>query len=166
MAEDSAVLDMEKLKETFFIECEEHVATMESSILEMEDNPDDEELMGGLFRAAHSLKGNSGCLGYMDINGFTHVLETVLEKVKMGTLKWSEELTSVMLDSVDATKLLIEAAKEEKDCTEDVEDTKQRLLALIDEKPVSSPEVAAQEAAEPAKGGKGGSFEIHFSPDP
>ncbi len=166
MAEDNAVLDMEKLKETFFIECAEHVATMESSILEMEENPDDEELMGGLFRAAHSLKGNSGCLGYMDINGFTHVLETVLEKVKMGTLKWSEQLTSVMLDSVDATKLLIEAAKEEKDCTEDVEGTKQRLLELIDEKPASSSGVAKEEVAEQSEGGMVSSFEIHFSPDP
>ncbi len=165
MAEDNAILDMEKLKETFFIECAEHVATMESSILEMEDHPDDEELMGGLFRAAHSLKGNSGCLGYMDINGFTHVLETVLEKVKMGTLKWSETLTSVMLDSVDATKLLIEAAKEERDCEGDVESTKVRLLALTDEKPVCV-SVAKEEGSKQSEGGKCGSLEIHFSPDP
>jgi len=165
VAEDSAMLDMEKLKETFFIECAEHVATMESSILEMEDHPDDEELMGELFRAAHSLKGNSGCLGYMDINGLTHVLETVLEKVKMGELKWSEQLTSVMLDSVDATKMLIEAAKEEKDCTGDVEGIKLQLLALIDEKPVSA-SVVKEEVSEQSEGGKGGSFEIDFSPDP
>ncbi|VAV83993.1 Signal transduction histidine kinase CheA [hydrothermal vent metagenome] len=165
MAEDSAILDMEKLKETFFLECAEHVATMESSILEMEENPEDEELMGELFRAAHSLKGNSGCLGYMDINGFTHVLETVLERVKDGELKWSEELTSVMLDSVDATKLLIEAAREEKDCTADVEETKQRLQDIIGKEAEGAPDGESEEVSA-EKGGGGGALNILFEPDP
>ncbi|VAV83380.1 Signal transduction histidine kinase CheA [hydrothermal vent metagenome] len=168
MAEDSAILDMEKLKETFFLECAEHVATMESSILEMEENPEDEELMGELFRAAHSLKGNSGCLGYMDINGFTHVLETVLERVKGGELRWSEELTSVMLDSVDATKLLIEAAREEKDCSADVEGTKKRLQDIIgkeaEDEPVGIGQGAAPEKQE--KGGGNVTLNILFEPDP
>jgi len=165
VAEDSAILDMEKLKETFFLECAEHVATMESSILEMEENPEDEELMGELFRAAHSLKGNSGCLGYMDINGFTHVLETVLERVKDGELKWSEELTSVMLDSVDATKLLIEAAREEKDCTADVEETKQRLQDIIGKEAEGAPDGESEEVSA-EKGGGGGALNILFEPDP
>jgi two-component system chemotaxis sensor kinase CheA len=176
VAEDNAILDMEKLKETFFIECAEHVATMESSILEMEENPHDEELMGELFRAAHSLKGNSGCLGYMDINGFTHVLETVLEKVKEGELEWSEELTSVMLDSVDATKLLIDAAREERDCTADVEEIKQRLLDIIDDQtdaaeqvpPAASPSelLGASAEADAGEGKSNVSLNILFEPDP
>lgn len=179
MAEDSAILDMEKIKETFFIECAEHVATMETSILEMEENPDDEELMGMLFRAAHSLKGNSGCLGYMDINGFTHVLETVLEKVKEGELAWSEELTSVMLDSVDATKLLIDAAREERDCAQDVEGTKDRLLEIIEAEAVISPAVSDGIAldrdgtplvasTDTALQGDGGNSDLNilFEPDP
>ncbi len=143
---DGVALDMDKLKETFFIETEEHISIMESSILELEASQDDLELLNSIFRAAHSVKGNSGCLGYTDIYSFTHAAETVLDRLRNGVMKASEEVVSVLLESLDCIKLLVGAAQEERECYGEVEGALKKLEGLVEDLSEEGAEAVVEEA--------------------
>lgn len=128
----NSVIDMGKLNETFFIESEEHISNMESFILELERNPHDKETLNAIFRAAHSMKGNSGCLGFNEINSFTHTLETVLDRLRNGGMEVTADLVSLLLESVDCVKALVDGAKEERGCLDEVTGTLKKLKALLE----------------------------------
>ena len=129
---DSTVIDLDRIKETFFVECDEHISEMESSILELEKTPDDTELLNSIFRAVHSMKGNSGCLGFMEINSFTHTLETVLDRMRNRELRATGDIISILLESVDCIKGLVDSARHGRESNRaDREGITGRLKALL-----------------------------------
>ncbi|MBN9161779.1 MAG: Hpt domain-containing protein, partial [Myxococcales bacterium] len=79
-----ATFDIQSLLETFFEEAEEHLATFEQGLLELETNPHDGEVIARVFRAAHSIKGASGTFGLDDVTSFTHALETLFDRLRQG----------------------------------------------------------------------------------
>ncbi|MCP5416499.1 MAG: chemotaxis protein CheA [Chromatiaceae bacterium] len=86
---------------TFRTEAEEHLCTLESSLLEMEEKPNDADLVAACFRAMHTIKGAGGMFGFDDLSAFTHHLETAFDKVRNGQYPVTPELVSVMLDAKD-----------------------------------------------------------------
>lgn len=86
---------------TFRTEAEEHLAVLEDTLLEMEQQPDDPELIALTFRAMHTIKGASGMVGFNQLSEFTHQLETALDKVRNGRYSVTPELISVLLDAKD-----------------------------------------------------------------
>lgn len=69
---------MDKHTETFKEEAYELLSELETSLLELEEAPDNEELIGRVFRAMHTIKGSGDMFGFDDIARFTHEVETVL----------------------------------------------------------------------------------------
>jgi HPt (histidine-containing phosphotransfer) domain-containing protein len=67
-------LDVSKFRGAFFEEAEEHLATMETTLVELSERPDDAEQLARIFRAAHSLKGAGGTFGFTDIARLTPAL--------------------------------------------------------------------------------------------
>ncbi len=128
---NNVAIDMDKIKETFFVECEDHISNMEVSILGLEENPGDTETMNAIFRAAHSIKGNSGCLGFDEINSFTHILETVLDKLRNDEMKVSEDIVSILLESVDCVKALVYTARNGGECKFGVNKVLDKLKGLL-----------------------------------
>ena len=63
---------------TFLEEAAELLKELEHSLLELEERPDDSELVGRVFRAMHTLKGSGAMFGFTGLSAFTHRLETVL----------------------------------------------------------------------------------------
>jgi len=113
---DSSGLEMEfdrdALIQVFLAEAEERLSQMEGGLVLLEDHPGDGELLQSIFRAAHTLKGNSATLGFSALAEFTHVLEDLLEHVRSRTLPVTGDLVSLLLGSVDALRqLLSDAAK-------------------------------------------------------
>lgn len=100
-------IDLQQFYQIFFQESEEHVATLESSLLKLEDSPDDKELMNGIFRAAHTIKGSSGSIGLTQISEFTHLVETILDKLRNQEMRAGSELINLLLESVDCIKGMI-----------------------------------------------------------
>lgn len=96
-------------KETYLQEAEEHLASIEEAILDIEDNPDDKESINRLFRAIHTIKGSGAMFGFDDIAGFAHHLETVLEKVRKGILPVTSQLIDLVLASRDQIKIMLDA---------------------------------------------------------
>src|SRR3989338_8415683 len=66
----------------FFEEAQEHLGALEHLLLTLDVTQPDPEALNGIFRAAHSIKGSSGMFGFDDLTAVTHVLETLLDKVR------------------------------------------------------------------------------------
>lgn len=139
-------IDMEKIKETFFVESDEHITSMETCILALEANPRDAETLNTIFRAAHSIKGNSGCLGFMEINSFTHSMETVLDRLRNGEIEPTGEIISLLLESLDCIKTLVDAAREGRECGGGVDATLGKLKALLIDDKHAAPRPVLTEA--------------------
>ena len=75
-------IDLSQFYQVFFDETGEHLANMESFLLELDvEDPDPEEL-NAIFRAAHSIKGAAGTFGFTDLAEVTHELETLLDRLR------------------------------------------------------------------------------------
>jgi two-component system chemotaxis sensor kinase CheA len=132
----------------FFEEAEEHLAALEHLLLTLDIAQPDPEALNGIFRAAHSIKGSSGMFGFDDITSVTHVLETLLDKIRSGQMVLQAEMIDVLLESRDVLLQLVAAHKlETPDPSIPVEATRVRLQALIDQQSAAGPTPAAVEDA-------------------
>lgn len=109
---DPAVSDLDRraLLGVFLAEAEERLTQMEEGLVALEEHPNDDELLQGIFRAAHTLKGNSATLGFGALTELTHVLEDLLEKVRKRRLVATPTLVTLLLESVDALRQLLSDA--------------------------------------------------------
>lgn len=96
-------------KEVFREEAYEHLADLENSLLELEENPDDIELVGRVFRSMHTIKGSGSMFGFDTLAAFTHEVETVLDFVRNGRLPVSKKLISLCLAARDCIKSILDA---------------------------------------------------------
>jgi two-component system, chemotaxis family, sensor kinase CheA len=103
--------NMEEVREVFTAECSEILQKMETILLELEevDQPSEEKIHE-LFRFIHTIKGSAGIFGYEAIVNFTHIVESLLDKIREGLLVFKKELVSLLLDCRDHISDLIEAA--------------------------------------------------------
>lgn len=105
-------VDMRQFLESFFDEAAEHIENMEAGLLDLESSPDDSELLNTIFRAAHSIKGASSTFGVHAVGEFTHVLESLLDRMRDGEIQVTSETTEVLLMSVDTLSGLLSAARD------------------------------------------------------
>jgi two-component system, chemotaxis family, sensor kinase CheA len=103
-------VDREGIVQTFLGESEEGLAAMEEALIALESLPDDAELLGSIFRVAHTLKGNAAALGYEGLVRFCHTLEDLLEGLCDRTVAMGADLTAVLLRAVDALGEMVPAA--------------------------------------------------------
>lgn len=103
--------DLSQFQGAFFEEASEHLSTMEDGLLQLEQHPTDLDLLNRIFRAAHSIKGNSGMFGFTAVGQFTHKMETLLDQLRNERVSVTPEITDVLLRSTDTLKILIEAAR-------------------------------------------------------
>lgn len=89
-------------------EAYELLSELESSLLELEEVPDDEDIINRVFRALHTIKGSGAMFGFDDIAAFTHRVETVFDMVRNGDLHVSKDLLSLALLSRDHIYQLLE----------------------------------------------------------
>jgi two-component system chemotaxis sensor kinase CheA len=95
--------------EIFREEAAELLAELESSLLDLEDRPDDDDLVDKVFRALHTIKGSGAMFGFDNIAEFTHEVETVFDQVREGKMQVSGELVSLALAARDQIIRMLEA---------------------------------------------------------
>lgn len=98
---------MDKLKNKFIEEAYEHLSDIEQSLLELEDNPGNKELIEKIFRAMHSLKGSGSMFGFEKISEFTHNLETVYDQIRNNKVEFNKEIADLTLSCADYIKILL-----------------------------------------------------------
>jgi two-component system chemotaxis sensor kinase CheA len=107
-ADDVAAYALDpELGALFVADALDHLATIESTILQLESSPGDAKLLNDVFRPFHTVKGNAGVLGLMSIREFAHELETLLDLVRSGKHAMGAAEVDVVLRSVDLLVLVI-----------------------------------------------------------
>lgn len=128
----------------FLQEVEEQLDLLDDDIVRLEREADNVDLLQEIFRAAHTLKGSSGMLGFQRMATLTHAMEDALDRVRKGTLQVTAELVDALLSSLDGLKALKARAAEGEDGGFDIEPLVAALRALTEEDvPVAAPRAAA-----------------------
>ena len=104
----------------FIQEAESLLELLDEDIIRLEQEADDADLLQEIFRAAHTLKGSSGMLGFAEMAGLTHAMEDVLDRVRKRTLPVTPELIDALLMSLDGLKVLRDTLVAGQDATLDI----------------------------------------------
>lgn len=99
----------------YITESEDLLSAVEDSFLILDKEPDNSEEINDAFRSLHSFKGNSGFLGFKDLENLSHKAETVLDKVRLREMKADTELFSLLLEIVDFLRIGINLLSEGKE---------------------------------------------------
>jgi two-component system chemotaxis sensor kinase CheA len=100
----------DELRTAFIAEARDLLADMELALLRCEDGTADGQTINEIFRAAHTIKGSAGVVGLDGVVGFTHVVETVLDRVRAGTLELHADTAALLIGCKDHILALIDAA--------------------------------------------------------
>lgn len=100
--------DMDDALETYILECRELLEDMETALLAVEGAEDKSEMVNAIFRAAHTIKGSSGLFSLDHIVAFTHVVESVLDRVRGGKLALVDKLVVLLLACCDHMGALVD----------------------------------------------------------
>jgi two-component system chemotaxis sensor kinase CheA len=102
----------DELQQLFVEEATDLLRDFEEGVLELEQASDSVEALNRVFRAAHTLKGASGMLGFTDIARFTHFLETLLLRLRKRELTVSTGVVEYLLRASDLLRRLVDGARE------------------------------------------------------
>jgi two-component system chemotaxis sensor kinase CheA len=122
---------MDPLLEQFLSEARENLAFIDQNIGEI--GGEDPELLNSIFRAAHTLKGGSGIVGFESVKNITHHAEDLLDMLRSGKLEFQDSMTDALYDAFDEVMNLIEAAEESGDIVEADEKIVDRIVAELKE---------------------------------
>ncbi|NLV91983.1 MAG: chemotaxis protein CheA [Firmicutes bacterium] len=103
---------------------------LNDNLLQLENGPEDLEVIAEMFRAAHSLKGMAGTMGYTELADFTHEMESVLALVREGNLPVTSELIDLLFTTVDAVESMLDEIAEVDTVTSDVSPLLEQLREL------------------------------------
>jgi two-component system chemotaxis sensor kinase CheA len=156
-------------KQRFREEAREIAVDLESALLELNENPDDQELIGRVFRALHTIKGSGAMFGFDELAAFTHKLETAFQDVREGKLQLNTELIDLTLAALDQIRLMVEeeqgpSAEGARICA-DILSKVRRLTGMPETSPASSNSPQQQVPPDDLKG-QARKWSIRFAPGP
>ncbi len=95
-------MDVSQYLEIFLDETNEHLQSLNTQILALEQDPENMDTINEIFRAAHSLKGMAGTMGYKRMQTLTHDMENVFSEVRNGNIKVNAEMIDILFQCLDA----------------------------------------------------------------
>ncbi len=95
-------MDVSQYLEIFIEETKEHLQNLNQHLLVLEREPENEETINEIFRAAHSLKGMAGTMGYKRMQRLTHDMENVFSEIRTGKMKATSSLIDILFKGLDA----------------------------------------------------------------
>jgi two-component system chemotaxis sensor kinase CheA len=168
-------IDLAQFHDAFFEESFEALDSMEAALLKLNLGAPEPELIGTIFRVAHSIKGGSATFGFSEVASFTHTCETLLDELRGNRMQVTRHVTDLLLKSVDVMRdMLRSVQRKEAIDAQKVADLQFDLeLAIIQKNqpapaPVAAPAAAeaAPAAAAAAKPAAAHRWRIHFRPYP
>ena len=126
-------MDISQYLEIFIDESKEHLQGMNTSLLELEKQPDDStDLVNEVFRAAHTLKGMAATMGFKKMNHLTHDMENVLSEIRTGNMSIDAELLDTLFKCLDAletyTENIVQTGNEGDETYQEIIDTLDAIL--------------------------------------
>ncbi|MCF6309646.1 MAG: chemotaxis protein CheA [Sulfurimonas sp.] len=117
---------MDPLLEQFLSEARENLAFIDQNIDEI--GGDDPELLNSVFRAAHTLKGGSGIVGFESVKDITHHAEDLLDMLRAGKIEFTDGMTDALFNAFDEVLNLVEAAEESEGIVEADANTVKKII--------------------------------------
>ena len=95
-------MDVSQYLEIFIDESNEHLQSLSDQLMILEKEPENSDTINEIFRAAHSLKGMAGTMGYKRMQNLTHDMENVFSEVRNGNIKVTSDMCDVLFQCLDA----------------------------------------------------------------
>ncbi len=125
-------MDVSQYLEIFIDETKEHLQSLNDQLLILETEPENVETINEIFRAAHSLKGMAGTMGYKRMQRLTHDMENVFSEIRNGNMKVTADLVDVLFKGLDALEAYLSNIQQSADeGTEDYEDVINQLNDIL-----------------------------------
>jgi two-component system chemotaxis sensor kinase CheA len=158
MSMDADLAFIAQAMPAFISEAAEQIEAIETLLLELEEQPDNRELLDSLFRCAHTVKGSAGIFGLNRVVEFTHHVETLLDKMRDGDVALNPSISTLLLQCNDQIKFLVDTAADESADTAEQKDMRADLvvqLRALTEGGAAQPQAASAPAAGAAATGPG-----------
>ncbi|HEY5757284.1 MAG TPA: chemotaxis protein CheA [Steroidobacter sp.] len=169
-------IDLAQFHEAFFEESFEALDSMEAALLKLNLGAPEPELIGTIFRVAHSIKGGSATFGFSEVASFTHTCETLLDELRGNRMQVTRHVTDLLLKSVDVMREMLRSVQRKEPIdAQRVADLQFDLELAIAQKnqavaaPAPAPVVEAAPAAAPVEAAKPSAahrWRINFRPYP
>lgn len=151
-------MDVSQYLEIFIDETQEHLQDLSQHLMILEEEPENADTINEIFRAAHSLKGMAGTMGYKRMQHLTHIMENVFSEIRNGKMNVTSDLVDILFDCLDALQAYLDNIQQTADeGTEDNEPIIARLNTFLEsegkpegkpeEKPAPAPAVAEEAKA-------------------
>ena len=144
-------MDMAEYKEEFVNEAREHLQILNQSLLDLEHDTSNMDLLNNIFRAAHTLKGSSATMGFMELNKLTHRMENVLDAIRNGKTAVTSVVLDTTFDCFDMLEVMIDEIDADSPSSVDVSDLVNQLDSLLTE---DRGDEGQEGSAEPAGAGQ------------
>lgn len=108
-------MDVSQYLEIFIDETSEHIQSLSDNIMALESEPDNKDVVNEIFRAAHSLKGMAGTMGFKRMQHVTHDMENVFQEVRNDTIKVDSDMIDLLFQCLDAIEGYLAIIKETSD---------------------------------------------------
>ena len=138
-------MDVSQYLEIFIDETKEHLQTLSDQLMILEQEPENMDTINEIFRAAHSLKGMAGTMGYKRMQRLTHDMENVFQEIRSGNMTVKPELVDVLFRGLDALEKYLASILETSD--EGTEDNEEIINTL---NAIANGETGAKQQDEPA----------------
>ncbi len=139
-------MDVSQYLEIFLDETKEHLQNLNTQIMTLEQKPENADTINEIFRAAHSLKGMAGTMGYKRMQTLTHDMENVFSEVRNGTIKVRGNMIDILFQCLDALEEYLASIQETAD--EGTNDNEPLIKALNAILKGSDGDAAKEEKAE------------------
>lgn len=160
-------MDVSQYLDIFIEETKEHLQSLNEHLLILEREPENEDTINEIFRAAHSLKGMSATMGYKRMQRLTHDMENVLSEIRNGKMKVSSHLVDILfkgLDALEAYLANIQSTSGEGDeDNEDIINALNNILTNGQDAPASAPAKVSEASKEPVEAEKSDSSKKKFN---
>ena len=141
-------MDVSQYLEIFIDETKEHLQTLSDQLMILEQEPENMDTINEIFRAAHSLKGMAGTMGYKRMQRLTHDMENVFQEIRSGNMKVQPELIDVLFRGLDALEAylaeILESGNEGTEENEEIINTLNSIVAKATGKEPPEPMKTAQ----------------------
>ena len=140
-------MDMSQYLGAFLDETDDNVKRLDDLLLALEKNMDDMDVINEIFRAAHTLKGMAGTMGFTNMMGLTHAMEDRLDAARKGTRPLAENDMNMLFQGLDTLQEMADAIRGGGNDTQF--DVSEMVTELRNEKPSQAPAPAPAQAQAP-----------------
>lgn len=131
-------MDVSQYLSMFLEESMENLSKLNDSLLELEQKPDNLEVVNEIFRVSHTIKGMSATMGYMKMSELTHKMEDVLSKFRDGTLKVNRDVITLLFKCLDTLESMINNISDGNNDEMEIDTIVSDLAGILEDKPIEN----------------------------